>query len=109
MSKLIAASNLTEQIAQLTNKAPSMEQLGVPAYNWLSDDEHGVRGWRTTYFPDGPGLGASFDKQLLYEVGEVRASNLASAPRPRGEHGAVHCTHGQPREALRVVPGGRAR
>ena len=45
--------------------------MGIPAYNWLSDDEHGVRGWRSTYFPDGPGLGASFDKDLLYAVGEV--------------------------------------
>jgi hypothetical protein len=71
VTKLIAATNLTEQIAQLTNKAPSIEHLGIPEYNWLSDDEHGVRGWQSTYFPDGPGLGASFDKQLLYEVGEV--------------------------------------
>ena len=31
---------------------------------WLSDDEHGVRGWDSTDFADGPGLGASFDKQV---------------------------------------------
>jgi hypothetical protein len=71
VSKLIAATNLSERIGQLTNKAPPLEHLGVPAYNWLSDDEHGVRGWDSTYFPDGPGLGASFDKELLYEVGKV--------------------------------------
>ena len=71
VSKLIAATNLTEQIGQLTNAAPAIEHAGIPAYNWLSDDEHGVRGWDSTYFPDGPGLGASFDKHLLYAVGEV--------------------------------------
>ena len=71
VSKLLAATNLTEQIGQLTNKAPAMEHLGIPAYNWLSDDEHGVRGWQSTYFPDGPGLGATFDKGLLYAVGQV--------------------------------------
>eukprot|EP01043_Picozoa_sp_COSAG02_P042577 COSAG02_NODE_3628_length_6450_cov_12.534876_9_plen_310_part_00 len=71
VSKLIAATNLTEQIGQLTNAAPAIEHAGIPAYNWLSDDEHGVRGWDSTYFPDGPGLGASFDKMLLYAVGEV--------------------------------------
>lgn len=71
VSKLIAATNLTEQIGQLTNAAPAIEHAGIPAYNWLSDDEHGVRGWDSTYFPDGPGLGASFDKKLLYAVGEV--------------------------------------
>ena len=47
---------------------------GIPGYNWLSDDEHGVRGWDSTYFPDGPGLGASFNKQLLYAVGKVVGS-----------------------------------
>ena len=53
------------------NAAPAIEHLGIPAYNWLSDDEHGVRGSDTTYFPDGPGLGASFDKDLLHSVGTV--------------------------------------
>ena len=71
VGKLIAAANLTEMIGQLTNAAPPLEALGIPAYNWLSDDEHGVRGWDSTYFPDGPGLGASFDKKLLYAVGSV--------------------------------------
>eukprot|EP00039_Didymoeca_costata_P007118 m.96434 g.96434 ORF g.96434 m.96434 type:complete len:835 (+) comp13547_c1_seq2:207-2711(+) len=71
VSKLIAVANITEMISQLTNAAPALERLGIPAYNWLSDDEHGVRGWESTYFPDGPGLGASFDKELLFEVGEV--------------------------------------
>ena len=71
VTKLLALANLTDQISQLTNAAPALEHVGIPAYNWLSDDEHGVRGWDSTYFPDGPGLGASFDKALLYEVGEV--------------------------------------
>ena len=53
MAQLVAAANLTEMIGQLTNAAPAIERLGVPAYNWLSDDEHGVRGWESTYFPDG--------------------------------------------------------
>ena len=71
VTSLIAAANLTEMIGQLTNAAPAIEHLGIPAYNWLSDDEHGVRGSDTTYFPDGPGLGASFDKDLLHSVGTV--------------------------------------
>ena len=71
LTKLVAAANQTEMITQLTNKAPAIERLGIPGYNWLSDDEHAVRGWRSTYFPDGPGLGASFDKDLLFAVGTV--------------------------------------
>lgn len=68
---LVNAANLTQMISQLTNKAPSIKELGIPSYNWDNDDEHGVRGTATTYFPDGPGLGASWSKQLLYEVGRV--------------------------------------
>eukprot|EP00936_MAST-01D_sp_MAST-1D-sp1_P000772 g772.t1 len=68
---LVQRTNLTEQISQLTNGAPAMRRHGIPAYNWLSDDEHGVRGTATTYFPDGPGLGASWDKHLLLAVGSV--------------------------------------
>ena len=71
LDKLVAAANLTDMISQLTNAAPALVALGIPAYNYLSDDEHGVRGWRSTYFPDGPGLGASFDKEMLYEIGGV--------------------------------------
>ena len=68
---LAQRTNLTEQISQLTNGAPALRRHGIPAYNWLSDDEHGVRGTATTYFPDGPGLGASWDKHLLLAVGSV--------------------------------------
>jgi hypothetical protein len=68
---LVSTVALGEAIGQLTNAAPPVERLGIPGYNWLSDDEHGVRGWQSTYFPDGPGLGASFDKELLYDVGVV--------------------------------------
>ena len=32
------------KIAQLTNNAPAIPHLGIPAYNWLNDDEHGGRG-----------------------------------------------------------------
>ena len=65
-----------------------MEQLGVPAYNWLSDDEHGVRGWESTYFPDGPGLGASWDAALLYAVGTVVGTEA------RAEHNYLTHTTG---------------
>jgi beta-glucosidase len=46
---------------------------GIPAYQWLNDDQHGVA--RTpanaTVFPNGVGLGATFDKDLIKQVGYV--------------------------------------
>ena len=65
--------NLTMKIQQLQNVAPKIHSMGIPPYNWLNDDQHGVA--RTpanaTVFPNGVGLGASFDKQLLHQVGFV--------------------------------------
>lgn len=39
---LVAHTNLTDQIAQLTNNAPAIPYMGIPSYNWLNDDQHGV-------------------------------------------------------------------
>ena len=51
---IVAQTNTTEQIAQLTNGAPAIERLGLPGYQWLNDDEHGVMSsGYTTSFPDG--------------------------------------------------------
>jgi len=70
---LVAHTNLTEQIGQLQNKAPEITHLGIPAYNWLNDDQHGVA--RTsapaTVLPNGCGMGATFSKATLYLAGKV--------------------------------------
>lgn len=62
---LVAHTTLDEQIGQLTNKAPKLSALGIPAYNWLDDDQHGVA--RTsayaTVLPNGCGMGATWSKE----------------------------------------------
>ena len=66
-------TTLLEQIAQLQNAAPAIHDQGIPAYQWLNDDQHGVA--RTpanaTVFPNGVGLGATFDTALIKQVGFV--------------------------------------
>lgn len=86
---------MSEQIAQMTNSAPELWRMGIPSYQWLNDDEvwgqpirkpyvsqvppsspslfpqHGLRTNHSTIFPDGPGLGASWDKDLLHQVGNA--------------------------------------
>jgi beta-glucosidase len=81
------ASNtpIIEQIAQLTNQAPGIYKLYIPSYNWLNDDEHGVRLHHATSFPNGCALGATWDSQLLHRVAQ------AIAVEARGLHnGFVH-------------------
>lgn len=60
---------IDEQTKQLTNFAPAIRHLGIPEYQWLNDDLHGLRGNWTTSFPDGVGLGATWDAALLKQVG----------------------------------------
>ena len=59
--------------------------LGIPAYCWLNDDVHGVNGPHATIFPDGCGLGATWDKDLMHAVGRAIGSEA------RADHnGYVH-------------------
>ena len=39
---LVAHTSLSAQIGQLHNTAPELLELGVPEYQWLNDDQHGV-------------------------------------------------------------------
>jgi beta-glucosidase len=68
---LAKAASLEEKIGQMTNDAPAIVHLGIPGYNWLNDDEHGVRESHSTQFPDGCGLGASWSKKTLHDVGWI--------------------------------------
>eukprot|EP00118_Oscarella_pearsei_P012727 m.95985 g.95985 ORF g.95985 m.95985 type:complete len:873 (+) comp36884_c0_seq1:58-2676(+) len=62
-------TNISEQISQMTNEAPSILRLAIPSYNWDNDDEHGVLQNHATAFPNGCGLGASWSKDTILAVG----------------------------------------
>ena len=83
---LVNATTLEEQAAQLqADSAPALDRLGIPAYNWLNDDVHGVANSDGTIFPNGVSLGMSWDRDLLYEVGRAVGTEA------RGSHnGFVH-------------------
>lgn len=70
---IVQHTNLTEQIGQLQNTAPEIYSLGIPEYQWLNDDQHGVA--RTpahaTVFANGVGLGAGFSHETIHAVGAV--------------------------------------
>jgi beta-glucosidase len=70
---LVANTDLQTQINQLTNEAPGIPKLGIPFYNYLNDDQHGVGqapAW-ATLFPNGAGLGAGWSASTLHAVGTV--------------------------------------
>jgi beta-glucosidase len=83
---LVAKMTLSEKVSQLQSSAPAIPRLGVAAYDWWSEGLHGIaRNGYATVFPQAIGLAASWDSQLLNQVGatvstEARAKfNAASA------------------------------
>lgn len=90
---LISQMTLADKVGQLMYAAPAIDRLGVPAYNWWNECLHGVaRNGRATVFPQAIGLAATFDTELIQQVGkaismEARAKyNLAVAHDQRDQY-----------------------
>ena len=69
---LVEKMTLEEKASQLRFDAPAIERLDVPAYNWWNEALHGVaRSGQATVFPQAIGLAATFDTELLQQVGDT--------------------------------------
>ncbi len=69
---LVSKMTLEEKVFQTLHTAPSIERLGVKAYNWWNEALHGVaRAGVATVFPQAIGLAATFDEDLLEEVADT--------------------------------------
>ncbi|NIJ44898.1 beta-glucosidase [Wenyingzhuangia heitensis] len=81
---LVSQMTLEEKIEQLRNGAPAIPRLGVPDYDWWNEALHGVaRNGKATVFPQGIGIGATFDPDLAERVAsaistEARAKYIIS-------------------------------
>lgn len=68
--ELVSKMTLEEKASQLRYDAPAIPRLGIPSYNWWNEALHGVaRAGVATSFPQAIGMAASFDEELLFEVG----------------------------------------
>ncbi|MBP7358076.1 MAG: glycoside hydrolase family 3 C-terminal domain-containing protein [Prevotella sp.] len=78
---LCSRLTLDEKAKLMCNASPSIERLGIPAFEWWSEGLHGVgRNGFATVFPATIGMAASFDDNLLYKIydavsDEARAKN----------------------------------
>ncbi|TBN16441.1 glycoside hydrolase family 3 protein [Hyunsoonleella pacifica] len=69
---LIAQMTLKEKVSQMRYDAPAIERLGIPEYNWWNECLHGVaRAGEATVFPQGIGMGATWNAPLIFEMGEA--------------------------------------
>ncbi|MFL6257750.1 MAG: glycoside hydrolase family 3 C-terminal domain-containing protein [Pyrinomonadaceae bacterium] len=66
---LVSRMTLEEKVAQMMNKAPAVERLNIPAYDWWNEALHGVAyAGHATVFPQAIGLGATWDEELVKSV-----------------------------------------
>ncbi|MBB5518426.1 beta-glucosidase H [Amphiplicatus metriothermophilus] len=69
---LVSRLTLEEKVWQMYDKAPAIERLGVPEYNWWNEALHGVaRAGEATVFPQAIGLAATWDEDLMLRVATV--------------------------------------
>src|SRR5206468_10445718 len=69
---LVGRMTLEEKVSQMMDRAPAIERLGIPEYNWWNEGLHGVaRAGVATVFPQAIGMAASWDAPLLHDVGDT--------------------------------------
>ena len=69
---LISQMTLQEKVSQMRYDAPEISRLGVPAHNYWNECLHGVaRAGLATVFPQGIGMGATWNPSLIFEMGEA--------------------------------------
>ena len=85
---LVNQMTVEEAASQLRYDAPAIDRLGIPAYNWWNEALHGVaRAGTATSFPQAIGLAAAFDPQLVYELGDVAATEGRAKYNASAAHG----------------------
>ena len=76
---LVSRMTLNQKIGQMMHQAQAIPELGIPAYDWWNEALHGIaRPGNITVFPQIIGLGASFDPDLVHQIG-VAISDEARA------------------------------
>lgn len=66
---LVGRMTLEEKVSQMLDRAPAIERLGVPEYNWWNEALHGVaRSGLATVFPQALGMAATWNDSLMIRV-----------------------------------------
>ena len=69
---IVSKMTAEEKLSQLLYNSPAIDRLGIKEYNWWNEASHGVaRAGIATVFPHAIGLGATFDPELIREVGDA--------------------------------------
>ena len=71
-AEIISQMTLGEKISMMMNSTPGVKRLNIKPYDWWNEALHGVaRNGRATVFPEPIGLGATFDPELVRQIGDI--------------------------------------
>src|SRR5438046_8709912 len=91
---LVGRMTLEEKVSQMMDRAPAIDRLGTPEYNWGNEGRHGAaRSGLATERPQAIGFAATRDSSLVFRMAtgvtdEIRAKHDADAR--RGQHQRHH-------------------
>ncbi|HEV2575725.1 MAG TPA: glycoside hydrolase family 3 C-terminal domain-containing protein [Acidobacteriaceae bacterium] len=72
VNSLLSQMTLEEKVQQMRDHAPAIPRLGVPAYFWWNEGNHGVAVSGTaTNFPQVIGMAATWDSALVHHEAEA--------------------------------------
>jgi len=92
LDAFMQAVSLTDMISQLKNDAPALDNASLPAYNWLNDNEHGVKGTaNATVYPMGVSIGGAWSKELTKAVGAAIGVESRSTHNARADKSGDSC------------------
>lgn len=85
---LVSQMTVEEKASQLKYDSPAIPRLNIPYYNWWNEALHGVaRAGTATSFPQAIGLAATFDHELLEQIGDAVAEEGRAKYNAYSEHG----------------------
>lgn len=73
---LVSRMTLEEKVAQMLNKAPAIERLDIPAYDWWNEVLHGVARspYKVTVYPQAIAMAATWNTQALKTMADYSAT-----------------------------------
>ncbi|MFT3994005.1 MAG: glycoside hydrolase family 3 C-terminal domain-containing protein [Dysgonomonas sp.] len=95
VNDLVSRLSLDEKVNQMLNKAPAIERLGIPEYDWWNECLHGIgrTEYKVTVFPQAIGMAASWDPTLMKNVADAIAEEgraINNDALAKGNHAIYH-------------------
>ena len=85
---LVGRMTLEEKVSQMMDRAPAIDRLGIPEYNWWNEGLHGVaRSGLATVFPQAIGFAATWNDSLVRRMAGVISDEFRAKYHEYVRHG----------------------